>query len=60
MEFKSDINKITGKKNKYIVDLPNSIINIKNNSNIINKKILNEDVLIPIEVETYLNVNINY
>ena len=59
MKFKTnnkDFN-FSDNKNQFINDMPSTYHTIANNTNIPNTKLLNEDILIPIETETYLNVN---
>ena len=59
MKFKTnnkDFN-FSENKNQNINDMPSTYHTIANSTNIPNTKLLNEDILIPIETETYLNVN---
>jgi hypothetical protein len=61
MKYKNNQDINTSDNNiQFINNIPNKyniITDNTNNTNIPNIKLLNEDILIPIEVETYLNVN---
>jgi hypothetical protein len=58
MKFSSNIDYSHSEyKNNYINELPNTLNKQKNNKTFSSFKSLNDDILLPIEVDTYLNVN---